>query len=118
MSKKDIPGAHGAKHIARLQARVNTLIRRIKRSPQQRDFEDEKAHLASLKWAIKELTGLQVVAYAREVDGTGSLHMCAKGDAGAIPLSAPKTRVADRRTRFEMKDNMAMRDASGRRSNK
>lgn len=31
-----------------------------------------------------------LVGYARDLDGTGSLHFCADGDDGAIPLYANK----------------------------
>lgn len=40
---------------------------------------------------IRDALGLQEwvggpALYARDLDGTGSLHVCAKGDPGAIPL--------------------------------
>lgn len=40
---------------------------------------------------IKEALGLsewvgEPAMYARDLDGTGSLHVCAEGDPGAIPL--------------------------------
>lgn len=46
---------HGAKHIARLLKRANSLCARINASPQQADLDDERAERKSLLWAIDEL---------------------------------------------------------------
>lgn len=42
----------------------------------------------------------KVVAYGRDLDGTGSLHPCAKGDIGAIALCDAAT-VAELRAEVE-----------------
>jgi hypothetical protein len=43
---------------------------------------------AAIEAEMKEPTLLneEPVAYLRDLDGTGSLHVCAKGDPGAIPV--------------------------------
>lgn len=46
---------HGAKHIARLEKRARSLEARMYRSILQNDFSDEKAELASIRWAINEI---------------------------------------------------------------
>lgn len=52
----------GAKHIARLRRRADTLQVRIVTSPQQADFADEQAELKSLNWVIAKLSATPTLA--------------------------------------------------------
>lgn len=47
---------------------------------------DLREELAKRARELSVTPDMDVVAYMRDVDGTGSLHPCAKGDPGAFPV--------------------------------
>lgn len=52
---------------------------------------NDQLRRAALEAEMKEPTlpkAFKPVAYLRDLDGTGSLHVCAKSDPGAIPVYA------------------------------
>ena len=72
-----------------MMTKTEKLLRECRKELRQFGFTEDSHIILRIDAALA--AGWEPVAYARDLDGTGSLHMCSRGDKGAIALyAAPK----------------------------